>query len=66
MMTTARVAIRVGAHALVFLAALAIFYLGLGVGLTLNPMLGTVLWLAAFALAGLNLFWMLRWFARRR
>lgn len=53
-------AVRIGIHALVFLAAVVIFYFGLGVGLTLNPTWGTLLWIAAFAVAGINIFWMVR------
>ncbi len=51
---------RIGIHVLVFLAAVVIFYFGLGVGLAFNPMLGTLLWIAAFAVAGINIFWMVR------
>ena len=58
-MTIARSAIQIGIHALVFLAAVVIFYSGLGVGLALNPMLGTLLWLVALSIAGLNLFFIL-------
>ena len=59
-MTTARSAIRIGIHAVVFLAAVVSFYFGLGVGLAFNPLLGTLLCIAAFAIAGLNLFLILR------
>lgn len=59
-MAVARKAIGVGVHALVFLVAVAIFYFGLGIGLALNPTLGTLLWVAAFAVAVLNVVWMLR------
>ena len=53
-------AVRIAAHALLFLLALVVFYLGLGVGLQFNPTLGTLLWLAAAGLVVLNLFWILR------
>ena len=59
-MATARRAIGVGIHALVFLAAVVIFYFGLGVGLAFNPTLGTLLWVVAFAVAALNVVWMIR------
>ena len=53
-------AIRISAHILLFLAAVAVFYLGLGIGLSRNPALGTLLWLAAGLIAIGNLWWMLR------
>ena len=56
----------IGIHVLVFLVAVVIFYFGLGVGLAVNPLLGTLLWILALAVAGLNLYVMLRRFARRR
>ena len=56
----------IGIHVLVFLVAVVLFYLGLGVGLAVNPLLGTLLWILALAVAGLNLYVMLRRFARRR
>ena len=52
-------------HVLGFLVAVVIFYLGLGVGLAVNPLLGTLLWVLALAVAGLNLYLMLRRFSRR-
>ena len=60
-MTT--VVARIVAHVLLFAVAVVVFYLGLGVGLALNPALGTFLWIVAAGLFGLNLFWILR---RRR
>ena len=57
-MTGAKV--RIAAHALLFLLAVVVFYLGLGLGLQLNPLLGTLLWLAAGTIVALNLFWILR------
>ena len=36
------------------------FYLGLGLGLSFNPLLGSLLWLAAGTMVALNLFWILR------
>lgn len=59
-MTVARTTLKIAARALLFIIAIVIFYIGLGVGLTLNPTLGTLLWLCAFAVAGLNLFWIFR------
>ena len=56
-------AIRITAHILLFLVAVAVFYLGLGIGLQWNPTVGTLLWLAAALIAVGNLWWILR---RRR
>ena len=52
--------IRIAAHGLLFLLAFVVFYLGLGLGLQFNPLLGTLLWLAAGTIAALNLVWILR------
>lgn len=60
-MTT--VVARIVAHVLLFALAVVVFYLGLGVGLALNPTIGTLLWIVAAGLFGLNLFWIFR---RRR
>ena len=57
-MTTARV--RIAAHALLFLLAVVVFYLGLGLGLQFSPILGTLLWVAAAAIVTLNLLWIVR------
>ncbi|MYC33263.1 MAG: hypothetical protein F4X64_08815 [Chloroflexi bacterium] len=59
-MTAARKAIGIGIHLLLFLAAVLIFYFGLGVGLAFNPALGTFLWVVAGAVAILNLVWIIR------
>ena len=56
-------ALRIASHVLVFLLAVVVFYLGLGVGLSQNPLWGTLLWLAAVAIGVLNVKWMRR--ARR-
>ncbi len=48
------------AHALLFLLAVVVFYVGLGLGLQYNPGLGTALWVAAGAIVALNLFWIQR------
>ena len=47
-------------HALLFALAVVVFFLGLGVGLALNATLGTILWVAAGGIAGLNLLWILQ------
>ena len=59
------VALRVSLHILLFLVAIVVFYLGLGIGLALNPLIGTLLWFAAGAIGVLNLVWMMRYFSRR-
>ena len=51
---------KITAHVLLFLLAVVVFYLGLGVGLQVSPTLGTFLWAAAAVIAALNLFWVLR------
>ncbi len=53
MRTTARIAL----HILLFVLAVVVFYLGLGVGLQFNPALGTLLWFAAAAIVAVNLIW---------
>ena len=51
---------KIAVHVLLFLLAVVVFYLGLGVGLQVSPILGTLLWTAAVVIAALNLFWVLR------
>ena len=55
--------VRIVAHILLFALAVVVFYLGLGVGLALNPALGTLLWIIAAGVFALNLYWIVR---RRR
>lgn len=52
--------LKIVAHVLVFVAAVLVFYLGLGIGLALNPFIGTVLWIVAAVIAVLNIAWILR------
>ena len=52
--------IKMATHALLFLAAVVVFYLGLGVGLQVHPTWGTVLWAVAIAIALLNILWIIR------
>ena len=49
--------LRLTAHGLLFLLALIIFYLGLGIGLAFNPLPGSLLWLISLVLAGFNVKW---------
>lgn len=51
---------KVIAHALLFILAFVVFYAGLGIGLQFNPTLGTLLWLAAAAIAAGNMLWIVR------
>ena len=52
--------VRIVAHILLFALAVVVFYLGLGVGLALNPALGTLLWIVAAGVAVLNVYWIVR------
>ena len=58
------VIVRVLLHAAIFAAAFLIFTLGLGVGLALSPVAGTLLWLVAGLVAVANVIWIVR--GRRR
>ena len=53
--------LRIVAHVLLFILALVVFYLGLGIGLALNPALGTLLWLVSAGIAVGNILWIVRW-----
>ncbi len=48
------------AHGGVFVLAVIVFYLGLGVGLQINSTWGTALWVVAAAIVALNVLWMIR------
>ena len=52
--------VRIVAHVLLFLLAFVVFFLGLGVGLALNPTIGTALWIAAGAIVVLNVLWIVK------
>ena len=54
-------AVRVIVHVLLFMLALAVFYLGLGIGLTHNPTIGTAMWGAAAMIVAINLVLIMRW-----
>ena len=51
---------RIVAHVLLFALAAVVFFFGLGVGLAFNATLGTLLWVAAGGVAGLNVLWILQ------
>ncbi len=48
---------RKAAHIALFFVAFAMFYVGLGLGLQYDPNLGTLFWVGAALLVGLNIFW---------
>ena len=52
--------LKAAAHAALFLAAVVVAYLGLGVGLQVSPVGAYVLWAVAFALVLLNVLWIIR------
>jgi len=58
--TTVNVWLRVIAHVLLFIIPFVIFFLGLGVGLALNPPLGTAWWIASGAIVILNIVWIVK------
>ena len=71
------VALRVSLHIVLFLVAIVVFYLGLGIGLawtgvtvagvTLSgPTAGTILWITAGVIGVGNLVWILRASSRAR
>ena len=60
------VALKVGTHTALFLVAIVVFYLGLGVGLQVSPVGGYVLWVVALALVLLNVLWIVRSMARAK
>ena len=59
-------AIRIVLHVVLFLVAVVVFYLGLGVGLALNPAIGMILWFASGALFAGNLLWLMLYLWKRR
>ena len=52
--------LKVAAHVALLFGAVVVFYLGLGVGLQISPLLGTALWLVAGAMVVLNVVWVIR------
>ncbi len=45
---------------MLFLLAVVLFHLGLGIGLSQSPQAGNFLCLTALAIAGLNVWWIVR------
>ena len=60
-----RTTVRIALHVLIFIAAFFVFVLGLGIGLVLNPAIGTLLWLVAGLTAVGNVVWIARYFRKR-
>ena len=58
--------IRIIAHILLFALALAVLWIGLGVGLQSNPTIGTIMLFAALGIAAANTFWIFRAKGQRR
>ena len=52
--------VRIGAHAVLFVLAIVVFYFGLAVGLQVNPLAGTALWIVAAGMIAGNVFWIVR------
>ncbi len=53
-------AVKLVLHVLVFAVAAVVFFLGLGIGLTQSPAVGTLLWVVAAGIAVANAIWMTR------
>ena len=47
-------------HALLFLLAVVLYFFGLGIGLAVNPCLGTLIWALSGSLLVLNVWWILK------
>ena len=58
--------LRIVLHVVLALLAVVIFYVGLGVGLALNPTIGTILWFVSGALFVGNLLWLILFLNNRR
>ncbi len=52
--------VKIVAQALLFVLAVVVFYVGLGVGLQISPTLGSILWFVAAAIVALDLIWIAR------
>ena len=57
--------LKVGAHIALFAVAIVVFTLGTGIGLQVSAIAGSIMWVAAAAIAAGNLGWIF-WRARRR
>ena len=61
-----KTALRIAFHVVLALLAVVIFFLGLGVGLALNPTIGAILWFVSGALFVGNLLWLILFLNKRR
>lgn len=52
--------LRSTAQILLYLLALAVLWVGLGIGLQYDPNIGTIMLFAAVGIAGVNTFWVFR------
>ena len=53
-------ALKISAHVFLFAVALVVFYIGLFMGLQVNPNVGTLMWLASAAIVVANILWIVR------
>ena len=58
-------ALKTTAHVVLFVAAFIVFYVGLGIGLTRDPNLGTAFWAVAALIAVGNVIWIYKTRTRR-
>lgn len=53
-------AVKITIHVVLFVIAFIVFYLGLGIGLSRDPTIGTALWALAAVIAIGNFIWIAR------
>lgn len=53
-------ALKIAAHVFLFLVAVVVFFIGLFMGLQVNPNMGTLLWLVSAAIVVVNILWIVR------
>ena len=59
-------ALKISAHVLLFIVALVVFYIGLFMGLQVNPNVGTLMWLVSASIVAANIIWIVRSGRRRQ
>ena len=59
-------AVRIAVHAVLFLIAVVVFYVGLFIGLQVDSAVGTLLWFVAGVLFAGNLLWLILFLNRRK
>ena len=52
--------LRIAAHIFLFIVAVLVFYIGLFMGLQVNPNIGTALWIVSAVIVAGNIYWMTR------